>query len=60
VVFAFSQCELSPTTNCVPASPIFNVAVDPKMIPDHGTIDRWVFIKFLSEFLSAFSSDNFD
>ncbi len=33
VVFAFSQCELSPTTNCAPASPIFNVAVDPKMIP---------------------------
>jgi hypothetical protein len=58
VSYTFTHCELLPTTNCVPTSPIFNVAVDPKMIPDHGTIDRAVFVRFLDEFLSTFSSDD--
>jgi hypothetical protein len=60
VAFTFTHCELLPTTNCVPTSPIFNVAVDPRMIPDHGTIDRGVFVRFLDEFLATFSSDDLD
>lgn len=58
VAYTFTHCQLLPTTNCVPTSPIFNVAVDPKMIPDHGTIDKGVFVRFLNDFLSTFSSDN--
>jgi hypothetical protein len=60
VAYTFTHCELLPTTNCVPTSPIFNVAVDPNMIPDHGTIDRGVFVRFLDEFLSTFSDDSPD
>jgi hypothetical protein len=60
VAYTFSQCVLTPTTNCVPSSPIFNVSVDPKMIPDHGTIDQLIFVHFLNEFLTTFSNDNSD
>ncbi len=60
MAYSFGQSKLIPTANCVPTSPVFNVAVDPKMIPDHGTvIDRKIFIEFLNEFLSMFSSDEF-
>jgi hypothetical protein len=57
VTYPFTRCALIPTTNCVPNDPVFNVAVDPAIIPDHDTIDRWVFIRFLAEFMFAFSSN---
>ena len=37
--------------------PLFVVAVDKKIIPDHNTIDRERFLTFLREFLLAFTSD---
>jgi len=58
LTYSFSHCELVATTNCIPNNPIFNVAVDRKLIPDHGTIDNWMFIRFLGEFLSVFSSNS--
>ena len=57
LAYTFTRCQLLPTTNCVPNDPVFNVAVDPAIIPDHDTIDRWVFIRFLIEFMFAFSSN---
>ncbi len=56
LVYSFSRCELDPRANCRRDDPIFNVAVDPKLIPDHDTIDRPQFLWFLGEFLAAFSS----
>jgi hypothetical protein len=56
LVYTFTHCQLLPRPNCRRSDPVFNVAVDPAIIPNHSTIDRWVFIRFLSEFLSAFSS----
>jgi len=41
LTYTFTRCQLLPTANCVHSSPIFNVAVDTQIIPDHGTIDRW-------------------
>jgi hypothetical protein len=57
LAYVFTRCQLLPTTNCIPNDPVFNVAVDPAIIPDHDTIDRWVFIRFLAEFMFAFSSN---
>lgn len=54
--YTFSRCQLLARTNCVRNDPVFNVAVDPNIIPDHDTIDRPVFIRFLSEFLAVFAS----
>jgi hypothetical protein len=54
----FTHTELVPRTNCVANDPVFVVAVDPRIIPDHNTIDRGIFIRFLGEFLFTFSSEN--
>lgn len=54
----FSHTELVPRTNCVANDPVFVVAVDSPIIPDHNTIDRGIFIRFLGEFLFVFSNDN--
>lgn len=56
LTYTFSHCRLLARTNCVRNDPVFNVAVDPSIIPDHNTIDRPVFIRFLSEFLAVFAS----
>jgi hypothetical protein len=56
LTYDFTHCQLVPTTNCVRNDPVFNVAVSPAIIPNHDDIDRWVFIRFLAEFLFAFSS----
>jgi hypothetical protein len=55
--YNFTRCQLAPLTNYVPTDPVFNVAVDPAIIPDHDTIDRWIFVRFLIEFMFAFSSN---
>jgi len=54
----FTHTELVPRTNCVANDPVFVVAVDPRIIPDHNTIDRGIFIRFLGEFLITFSNEN--
>ena len=56
LTYDFTHCQLAPTTNCVHNDPVFNVAVAPAIIPNHDDIDRGVFIRFLAEFLFAFSS----
>ena len=56
LTYDFTHCQLVPTTNCVHNDPVFNVAVAPAIIPNHDDIDRGVFIRFLAEFLFAFSS----
>jgi hypothetical protein len=54
--YRFTHCQLQPRTNHTHVGPVFVVSVDPNIIPDHGTIDRWVFTRFLAEFLQVFSS----
>ncbi len=54
--YKFTRCELLARPNCIHNDPVFNVSVDPNIIPDHDTIDRPVFIRFLAEFLAAFAS----
>lgn len=56
MTYNFTHCQLAPTTHCVHNDPVFNVAVAPAIIPNHDDIDRGVFIRFLAEFLFAFSS----
>jgi hypothetical protein len=56
LTYDFTHCQLVPTTNCVHNDPVFNVAVAPAIIPNHDDIDRGIFIRFLAEFLFAFSS----
>jgi len=53
--YRFTHCQLQPRTNHVNSDPVFVVSVDPNIIPDHGSIDRGVFTRFLAEFLSVFS-----
>jgi hypothetical protein len=53
--YRFTHCELQARTNYVRNNPVFLVSVDPSIIPDHGSIDRGVFTRFLAEFLSLFS-----
>jgi hypothetical protein len=53
--YRFSHCQLQPRTNYLHQSPVFVVSVDPNIIPDHGSIDRGVFTRFLAEFLTSFS-----
>jgi hypothetical protein len=57
LTYKFTHCELDPRTNSLSSSPVFVVSVDPKIIPDHGTIDRGVFTRFLAEFLATLSED---
>jgi Alpha/beta hydrolase of unknown function (DUF900) len=54
----FTHTELVPRTNCIANDPVFVVAVDSRIIPDHNTIDRGIFIRFLGEFLFTFSNEN--
>jgi hypothetical protein len=54
--YNFPRCQLAATNHWVHNDPIFNVAVDPAIIPDHDTIDRDIFIHFLVQFLFVFSS----
>jgi uncharacterized Fe-S cluster protein YjdI len=56
LTYKFAHCQLVPTTNCVRNDPVFNVVVDPAIIPSHDDIDRGVFIRFLADFLFTFSS----
>jgi len=56
MTYDFTHCQLVPTTNCVHNDPVFNVAVAPAIIPNHDDIDRGIFVRFLAEFLFAFSS----
>lgn len=58
LTYDFTHCRLQPTTNCLRNNPVFNVAVEPAIIPDHNKIDQPVFIRFLSEFLAAFASSD--
>jgi hypothetical protein len=58
LTYRFTHCELVPRTNCVANDPVFVVAVDSRIIPDHNTIDRGIFIRFLGEFLFTFSNEN--
>jgi hypothetical protein len=53
--YNFTHCRLQPRTNCLRKDPVFVVSVDPQIIPDHGSIDRGVFTRFLAEFLALFS-----
>ncbi|HEY5504570.1 MAG TPA: hypothetical protein VIK28_05375, partial [Sedimentisphaerales bacterium] len=48
---------LQPRDTNHPFMPLFVVAVDPKIIPDHNTIDKKPFLKFLSEFLLEYSGE---
>ena len=56
LVFDFLRCRLAPTPHCVPNDPVFNVAVDPALIPDHDTIFQANFVHFLVQFLFEFSA----
>ena len=58
LTYRFTHTELVPRTNCVANDPVFVVAVDSRIIPDHNTIDRGIFLRFLGEFLFTFSSEN--
>ncbi len=58
LTYRFTHTELVPRTNCVANDPVFVIAVDPRIIPDHNTIDRGIFIRFLGEFLFTFSNEN--
>ena len=54
----FPQAQLVPKHAEDPTlSPIFNVAVNPRLIPNHNKIDRTIFIQFLAEFITLYSSD---
>ncbi|HXI71065.1 MAG TPA: hypothetical protein VNN22_11985 [Verrucomicrobiae bacterium] len=54
----FPQAQLVPKHAEDPTlSPIFNVAVNPRLIPNHNKIDRTIFIQFLAEFIALYSSD---
>jgi hypothetical protein len=56
LTYNFTRCQLAPTSHYIPNDPVFNVAVAPAIIPDHDTIDRWIFVRFLCEFMFSFSS----
>jgi hypothetical protein len=56
LTYNFTRCQMAPTSTYIPNDPVFNVAVAPAIIPDHDTIDRWIFIRFLCEFVFSFSS----
>jgi hypothetical protein len=58
LTYRFTHTELVPRANCVANDPVFVVAVDSRIIPDHSTIDRGIFIRFLGEFLFTFSNEN--
>jgi hypothetical protein len=58
LTYRFTHTELVPRTNCIPNDPVFVVAVDSRIIPDHNMIDRSIFMRFLGEFLFTFSNEN--
>ena len=53
--YQFSSSKLVPRENLILHMPVYNVSVDPAIIPDHGTIDTPAFLTFLREFVSAFA-----
>jgi hypothetical protein len=57
LTYRFTHCALVPRPNCIPNDPVFVVAVDARIIPDHNTIDRGIFLRFLGEFIFTFSND---
>ena len=54
--FSLPETELTPRPNHV-GFPIYVVAVDKAIIPDHTKIDKKPFIRFLAQFLLIFTPD---
>jgi hypothetical protein len=54
VVYHFIGSDLVLRRNRDPRMPIFVVAVDSKIIPDHNAIDEPEFRRFLAQFITAF------
>jgi len=54
VVYQFIGSDLVLRPNRDPLMPLFNVSVDPKIIPDHNAIDEPEFRRFLAQFITAF------
>jgi hypothetical protein len=53
-VFHFIGSDLVVRRGNDPRMPLYNVSVDSKLIPDHNAIDEPEFLRFLSQFLTAF------
>jgi hypothetical protein len=53
-VFHFIGSDLIVRRGNDPRMPLYNVALDTKLIPDHNAIDEPEFLRFLSQFLTAF------
>lgn len=51
---SFIGSKLTTRQGCDPMMPLYNVSVDPKLIPDHNAIDEPEFRAFLAQFLNAF------
>jgi len=52
--YHFIGSDLKPREGHDPRMPLYVVAVDPKIIPDHSDIDRPPFLRFLEQFLTTF------
>lgn len=53
--YHFEGSDLSPRPGKDPRMPLYVVSVDSKIIPDHNAITRPAFIKFLDQFVLAFT-----
>jgi hypothetical protein len=55
--FHFDGSDLKPRPGKDPRMPLYVVSVDSKIIPDHNAIVRKPFLKFLEQFVLAFTPD---
>ncbi|HWD18744.1 MAG TPA: hypothetical protein VHB20_05650 [Verrucomicrobiae bacterium] len=53
--YGFLHTLLTRRPGCSARDPVFVVAVDQRIIASHDAIDSWVFVRFLTEFVSLFS-----
>jgi hypothetical protein len=55
--YSFIGSDLKPRADHNPRIPLYVVSVDPKIIPNHGSIDKKPFLRFLEQFVTAFTPD---
>ncbi|MDB6028005.1 MAG: putative lipoprotein [Verrucomicrobiales bacterium] len=55
-VYPFTHCDLVTRPTHLHNEPVFVVSVDDKIIADHNAISSGLFIRFLGEFVTAFTS----
>ncbi len=55
--YHFQGSDLKPRPGKDPRMPLYVVSVDSKIIPDHNAIERKAFLRFLEQFVIAFTPD---